>query len=79
MRNRVFLVTENKMRLLLSILLIPLVLASQTLCAMHAHHGQHSVDAESHAIIGDTASLLTAAAELSHFVVLVDVVLGRAF
>lgn len=37
------------MRLVLSILLIPLVLVAQSLCALHAHHGTHSTDAESHA------------------------------
>ena len=45
----VFFAPEFKMRLFLSILLIPLLLVAQSLCAVHAHQGTHSSDAESHA------------------------------
>ena len=37
------------MRLLLPILLIPMVLASQSLCAVHMHIGTHSAELGSHA------------------------------
>ena len=37
------------MRLLLPILLIPMVLASQSLCAVHMHIGTHSAELGTHA------------------------------
>ena len=44
-----FLKAETKMRLFLPILLIPMVLASQSLCAVHMHIGTHSAEFGSHA------------------------------
>lgn len=40
--------TETKMRLILPILLIPMVLASQSLCALHTHIGRHSAELDGH-------------------------------
>ena len=41
--------TETTMRLILPILLIPMVLAGQSLCAVHSHMGTHSAELGRHA------------------------------
>jgi len=40
--------TETTMRLMLPILLIPMVLASQSLCAVHSYIGTHSAELDGH-------------------------------